>query len=518
MQLSRPAGATASPGSATAGELRISRQALLITGITVVAAALRFATLTSQSLWFDEAQAVHEMRLSFGGMLHAWSAGEPNPPLYFVLAWVWAQVFGAGAGGLRALSAVLGTVTIPVTYLAGKELVSRRAGTFAAAFAALNPFLIWYSQEAREYMLLTALSAASVLFFARAWHGRSRHSDLAWWTVVSALALLTQYFAGFLVAAAGLLLLYRLRNRAVVAALAVLAVVEAATVPHLLGHVSHPKLWIMGAGSLSVRVRQVPVAFAAGTLYRGVGALGWSLLGAALLAALVIALLVAAGDERDLRGAGLGLVLGGVVVVVPLLVALAGRDYYEFRALIPAWVPLALVVAAACAVPRARAWGGALALLLCGTFVWATVTIDTGSAAYRRPDWRGVAQALGRARSTRAIAAFDGTFATAPLAVYLPGVPWTGTGAQVQTPQTSQAPVTVDEIDVVGNVGQTAVSSLPAGTRLISSRSVDGGYVVDRFALAAPARLTPADLEVSAARLTGSPTTPTGMLIQYKTG
>ena len=53
----------------------------------------------------------------------------------------------------------------------------------------------------------------SLLFFARAWrvpNGR----NLALWALLSALALLTQYFAGFLVAAEALALLYRARSRA----------------------------------------------------------------------------------------------------------------------------------------------------------------------------------------------------------------------------------------------------------------------------------------------------------------
>ena len=34
--------------------------------------------------------------------------------------------------------------------------------------------MIWYSQEAREYMLLAALSGASLLYFARAWRDPRR--------------------------------------------------------------------------------------------------------------------------------------------------------------------------------------------------------------------------------------------------------------------------------------------------------------------------------------------------------
>jgi uncharacterized membrane protein len=480
---------------------------LLVTTITILAAGLRFTGLASQSLWFDEAQAVHEVQLSFGAMLHAWSASEPNPPLYFVIAWPWARVFGSGPAAVRALSAVCGTATVPLVYGAGRELVSRQAGRFAALLAALSPFLIWYSQEAREYMLLTALSAASVLCFARAWHGRGRR-PLAWWSVIAALALLTQYFALFLIGAEALALAWRLRSRALATALALAIVVELALIPHLLDHISHPSQWIASAGSLSVRVQQVPIAFAFNTLYRGTLGSSDSLLGAAVLAAVLIALLVAGADGPALRGAGLAALLAAAVVLVPLLLAVAGHDLYEARALIPGWIPLVVLVGAACAASRARVAGAALALVLCAAFVWAQVTITTGDPVYRRADWKGVAAALGRPDRTRAVVAFDGQFAAAPLALYLPGVRWTGSA---QFPQTSTASVTVDELDIEGDAGQTVAVHLPPGVTLISARRVDD-YLADRFALGRPRTLTRSGFAALAATLL-APADPTGAAV-----
>ncbi len=78
-------------------------------------------------------------------------------------------MFGTGEVGLRSLSAILGVGLVPLLYLCGRELVSARAGVIAAALAAVNPFMIDYSREAREYMLLVVLCTASLLFFARAW-------------------------------------------------------------------------------------------------------------------------------------------------------------------------------------------------------------------------------------------------------------------------------------------------------------------------------------------------------------
>ena len=52
-------------------------------------------------------------------MLRAWNAAEWNPPLYLIVAWPWAKVFGTGEVGLRSLSAILGVGLVPLMYLCG---------------------------------------------------------------------------------------------------------------------------------------------------------------------------------------------------------------------------------------------------------------------------------------------------------------------------------------------------------------------------------------------------------------
>ncbi len=75
---------------------------------------------------------------------------------------------GTGEVGLRSLSALAGVATVPVAYLLGLELRGRRAGIAAAAFVAVNPMLLWYSQEARGYALFSLLTAVAALYFVRA--------------------------------------------------------------------------------------------------------------------------------------------------------------------------------------------------------------------------------------------------------------------------------------------------------------------------------------------------------------
>ncbi len=495
------------PDSAARTESRLRAEMIapelwILAVVIAIGAILRFGTISSQSYWLDEATTVHEMQLSFGSLLHQVHVNETTPPLYFVLAWLWAKVFGTSEAGLRSLSALLGTAAIPITYLCGRELVSRAAGLVAAALAALSPFMIWYSQEARSYMLFAVLCGLSFLFFARALRDPS-HRNLAWWAVASAAAILTHFFAGFLIAPEGLWLVLAVRRRSTLVAAAAVAAVQVAVLPLAIGDTSHPLSWIK-AFPLSVRIKQVPVDLGLGSLYQS-SLVTDGLLGAGALALIVLTLLLVGGDRPQRRGAAIAAAIAAVVIIVPIVLAQVGSDYVVPRNFAPAWIPLAVLLGAACTVPRARLAGAALAVVLLASFVYAGVRIGS-EPQYQRPDWRGVAAALGTAAGPRAIVAYDSGFASQPLAVYLRGVPW---------PHPSQTPVTVGEVDVIGSAYQTSPAHLPAGATMLSSKAVKGGFLVDRFAVEPAWTLTPAGIGARAPALLGpAPTLSPAVLVQ----
>ncbi len=484
----------------------IPPELVLLGLLTIVGAAIRFATLTSQSYWVDESTTVHDISFGLGGLLHQIHVNETTPPLYFIVAWLWSKVFGSGEAGLRSLSALCGVATIPVAYLCARELVSRAAGLVAALLVAVSPFMVWYSQEARAYALFILLSGVSLLFWARAYR-RRQPRDLALWAVFSGLAVVTHFFAGFLIAPEAILLLYRLRNRATVVACAAVAVVQAAVLPMAISDTNHPLGWIQ-TFPLSVRIKQVPVDFALSSLYHS-SIVTHGLLGAAIVAVAVVGLLAFASPAARV-GAGLAAAIAGFVLLVPLVLAWAGRDYYVSRNLSPAWIPLAVVLGAACTASRnraARVGGGVLAAVLVLGFVYAGIRIDR-HPQYQRSNWRGVAEALGPrgAVGTRAIVADDGLFAAQPLWVYLPRVPW------LPNEQT-RGPVTVHEVDIVGSAFQTLPSRLPAGVRLISSTPVDG-LLVARFAIPSGWHLTPGEIAARAGGLLTPAAASPAVLIQ----
>jgi mannosyltransferase len=484
---------------------RVRTELWVVLGLTALAAGLRFATLSSQSYWLDEATTVHELRLSFGAMLHAIASYESTPPLYFVLGWVWAKVFGTGEVGLRSLSAFAGTALVPVAYLGGRELVSRRAGALTAAFVALSPFMIWYSQEARSYMLLALFCGASFLFWARS-RNQPNNTNISLWALFSSLAVLTHFFAGFLVAPEALCLLWRVRRRAMLAAAAAVAAVQAAVVPLAVGDLGHPLLGWIQRYPLSIRLEQVPADLALSSLYQ-TPLVSDGLLGAALLGSIVLALLVVAAGRREQAGAGAAAAIAAVALLLPLALVPAGRDYVIPRNFIGVWLPLAVVLAAACTAPRARWAGAALAVVVAGAFVYADVRIGSDTSL-QRPDWRGAARALGRLRGPRAIVVYAGSYGAQPLEIYLGHVRFSYTAAPAPEPA-----LTISELDVIGNTYQEIPSRLPAGVRVIARRDVEGLRVV-RFALASPWTASTAQIASRAPALLGPAGGSASVLIQ----
>jgi mannosyltransferase len=378
---------------AFAAEMRAAPTALPVALFTAIGGAWRFLTLDTQSFWADEGWTVGLVQRGFGEMLTTVPDTESAPHLYYVLAWGWTQVFGSGEVGLRSLSAVFGTATIPVA-AAAAGVFSHRAAIVAAALVSLNPLLVWYSQESRAYALLVLLATVSYLAFFRFLRERRRGALVAW-GLAAALAVATHYFAVFVVAPQVVWLLVTERSRRVSAAVAAPTVVGLALLPLALHQAG--KNWAFQGIALQTRVAQIPKQFLTGydAPQEKLAAVA-----AAALAAYGVFLLAARGRSRRERP----LVIPGVSVLIaataaPLVLALAGRDYVLTLYFIAALALALILLAHGFAATRT---GVAAAVALCGLFA----TIDVAVAVtpqYQRDDWRGAAHALGAAEVSRAV-------------------------------------------------------------------------------------------------------------------
>jgi mannosyltransferase len=385
-----------------------SRTFWIVAGLTVLAGVLRFATLGVQSYHHDE--IVTASRILRDGFWHAMDAvgfSESAPPLYYAVAWAWTQLTGTGEFGLRSVSAIAGIATVPVAYLLGAELSSRRAGIVAAALVAVNPMLLWYSQEARAYALFVLLTAFSLLYFVRALD-RGRRRDSIAWGIASALALGTHYFAAFPIAAEALWLLRRRGREAGGAFPGIWIIVVASLLlaPLLIHQASFAHAeWISGV-SLWHRLWETGLTFALGETGDIIARPEHPLLAAipALIAITGACLFFFCGERRERRAAGIPLALAAVTVVVPLVIGLldSSKNYVLARNLLPALVPLLVALAVGFTLRGARRSGAVLAALLVayslGFSIWASV-----SPALQRPDWDSVAAAIGEPTVPRAM-------------------------------------------------------------------------------------------------------------------
>ncbi len=388
--------------------------------VTALGAVVRFVTLDAQSFWYDEALTHELVSASFGAMIDGALSHEAQPPPYFILAWLWTKVFGAGEVGLRSLSALLGTLTVPIAYAAARRLAGRRVALVAGLLTALSPPLVWYSQEARAYALLMFLCALSLLFFLRSLEQPARR-DLAVWALVSALAVASHYFALFFVVpqAAWLVLRGVDRRRALVAS-AGLGAGLVAIAPMLLYQQEHTGVEWIGEIPLYPRVGDAVLLFIAGP--SGAGPLADHPRAVIAVGALVALLGIGAAlrwsDGRTRAGILLMLALAAAAIGLPLAAAAVGKDYVLDRNLLPAWLPLAIVMAVGLSSPQLRRIGPAAVAIACVAFAYIVVKVPSEERV-QRDDWRAVAERLGPARKGRIVEVSPHWHART-LALYMP--------------------------------------------------------------------------------------------------
>lgn len=448
--------------------------------IVAVGAALRFATLGLQSYRYDEAVTVG--RVLHAGFFDTFAAvprSESTPPLYYLVAWAWSKPFGTGEVWMRSLSALAGTASIAVVYLAARALpLPRRAALIAAAIVAVSPVLIWFSQDARAYALVFLFAALSFLFFARARRSGAGR-DLVWWGACSALALATHYFAGFLVAPeAVLLLLGRNRRGAALATLAIVAT-GALLVPIALEQSEHDHASWIASQPVGGRLERAGAKLLGSDNGDEHGARqgdGVPLALPAALALLALALLVWRGDPEERGGAGTAALVGGAAVGLALLAAALGKDYFDGRNLLPAFVPLLIVVGAGFGVRRARWAGVAAAGAFCLSALFFSLQIDR-LPRLQREDLRNAAAEVGPLRSGTVVVTARHT-ANQPLRYYL--------GAEFAT-----AVAPVREIDLVGSAsaGRQAARLLPSAFRRVDSDPVSYDFTLTCFRAPHPVRV-----------------------------
>ena len=135
-------------------------------GLTLIGAFLRLRVIVKDDLWYDEAFTGLLMRV---GKEEFWKivTDDPHPPLYYLMLKGWTTVFGVNDFALRSLPVLFGILLIVVIYYLVKELFNKETADIAAFLAAVNPFLIAYSVEARSYMFYGFMTTLAAYFLVK---------------------------------------------------------------------------------------------------------------------------------------------------------------------------------------------------------------------------------------------------------------------------------------------------------------------------------------------------------------
>ena len=120
----------------------------------------------NQSLWLDEGISVmNSSTQGFKELFFNFSLGDFHPPLYYLLLKGWTIFFKSSEVAVRIPSVILGLGVIFITYKIAQQLFDKKTGLIAAILMATAPLAIYYSQEARMYMLASFLASLSVYYF-----------------------------------------------------------------------------------------------------------------------------------------------------------------------------------------------------------------------------------------------------------------------------------------------------------------------------------------------------------------
>ena len=172
---------------------------LLIVAALIGSSVLGSFAINRSGFWFDEMASVGFITDSA-----TWQHDFPEQmPAYYVLLRGWTDAVGSSELAGRWLSLLLGLLTLAVSYRIARLWAGRSVAWGTLLLLGSSAFFVRYFREMRPYMLLALCGALSVWCLCD-WLTHRRRSSALLFVVVSVIGLYTHYFAGLMVAMAGL--------------------------------------------------------------------------------------------------------------------------------------------------------------------------------------------------------------------------------------------------------------------------------------------------------------------------
>ena len=171
--------------------------------------AFRLWHPTRFCLYSDEIFSVETARHTWGGLITFVIEDVVHPPLFYMLLKAWIMIGGESLLWLRLLPILAAILSLIPFFLLCRELRLNAIETnFALILVAVNPYLVYYSQELRMYSLVVFFSTCSAWLFVKFLNSEAdRKRNLLVLTVVNLLLVYTHYYGFLIVGAEGLFLI-----------------------------------------------------------------------------------------------------------------------------------------------------------------------------------------------------------------------------------------------------------------------------------------------------------------------
>jgi hypothetical protein len=164
------------PGSLRKSKISFSPENVSIGILLILGFVLRIRQyLTGRSLWVDEAMlALNIVNRDFGGLLKPLDYDQGAPIGFLQIEKMFNLLLGRNEFALRLFPLLAGLASLWMFYLLLKHFTSGPGLLIAFALFALNPRLIYYSSEVKQYIVDVAVTIMLLLIAARLFEHSSR--------------------------------------------------------------------------------------------------------------------------------------------------------------------------------------------------------------------------------------------------------------------------------------------------------------------------------------------------------
>jgi len=133
--------------------------------ISVLGFLIRIVNINYSSMWADEIYTMCSVHPTTSWYEVLWWQRAYQPPLYFVILWVWVKLFSFNEFYVRLLSVVVGALCITASGYLGRKIKNEFIGLAMALTVAFSPLQIWYSLEARFYVFVYLFACLSIWLY-----------------------------------------------------------------------------------------------------------------------------------------------------------------------------------------------------------------------------------------------------------------------------------------------------------------------------------------------------------------